>query len=386
MIKKILTVITIISMSIGLTGCWNNHPLKEKAIVVAVGLDKAEDELIEATIQLARPNLLQPDQPTVQNAVKVVSSKGETIFEAVRNALLSINEKPYYGHNQIIIISEKIAKDGIQQYLDFFARDHEPGLKSYVLISKGISAKDVLHAKSMFESIPALYIKDIIENYKYVGKIKAMNLGEIIKELNYPENSPSIGVIQPQVEEAKFIEHMKIGGAAVFKEDKLYGYLNEIETRSLLFVKDDIGSGIIQMKNPLQERHKVALEIIRAKTNKDVELKGDSYKFIIDIKMDVNLAEQHGRGDLTSEQAIKMLEIEAQRVIKDQIREMLSKIQKEYQSDVVGFYKTLRRKYPDIAKEYIDYWEEEFSHVETDINVKVNVRRTGLIGQTIRSM
>ncbi|OPJ55383.1 Ger(x)C family spore germination protein [Alkalithermobacter paradoxus] len=386
MIKKILLIIIIILVSINLTGCWSNNSLRERSIVIGVGLDKGYDGEIELTLQIAKPGLLKANQPTVQNAVKVVSFKGNTVFEAARNALKMIDKKPYYGHYQIIVIGEELAKEGIEDYLDFFARDHEPGLKPYVLVSKGITARKVLESKSAFENIPAIYIKGIMENYENVAKIKTMTLGDVIKELNYPENSPSIGLIESNTGKVEYIEDMEIGGAAVFKEDKLTGYLNEQETKGLLFVKDKIKSMIIEIENPIDKSEKVALEVLRSKTNIDVESNGYRHIFFIDIKTDVNLAEQHGRGDLTTRENSEILEKEAEKAIENYIRSMMYKVQKEYQSDVVGFYKALRRKYPKLAEEHRLQWEEEFSNVPVKIRVNVNIRRTGLIGKTIESL
>ncbi len=57
----------------------------------------------------------------------------------------------------------------------------------------------------------------------------------------------------------------RITGAAVFRKDRLVGWLGKQETRGLLWVMGRVRSGIIVIEHPADSDEYVGLEILRAK-------------------------------------------------------------------------------------------------------------------------
>lgn len=379
--KRYLAIIII--STIFLVGCWNYSPLKERSIVVAVGLDKGLDGKIELSLQIANPALIKPDQIVEENAVTVVSDSGDTVFEAVRSILKKVNRKPYYGHLQLIVIGEELAKDNIKEILDFFERDHEPRLTPYVVVARGLKAKEILSAESTLSYIPTIHIKNTIENAKGSGKIKITTLIEILKEINYPEYNPVSGVIEKE-EKKKInkISDLKIEGTGVFRYTKLIGYLDGKETRALSFLKDEIKSGIIKIKNPLHKDKFVSIEVISSKSKIEAELEENEPSFSVNIKMKVNLGGQQGKGDLTTQKMIEKLEAETKTTVKKDISEMIQKVQKVYESDVLGFAEVISKKYPEYWSENKNKWNKTFPSVSVNVNVDVEMKRLGLINKT----
>ena len=381
--RKLSFVLIIGLVTITLTGCWNYQPLKERSIVVAVGLDKGTDDKFELTLQIAKPALIKPDQIIKDNAVTVVSDIGDTVFEAVRSILKKVNRKPYYGHLQLIVIGEKLAKDNIEEILDFFERDHEPRLTPYVIVAKGLSSKEILSAKSEIDYIPAIHIKSTIDNTKSSGKIKQTALIEILKQINYPEYNPIVGVIEKgDMGKTEKVSDMRIEGGAVFKYTKLVGYLNGIETRGLSFVKDEMEGGLLKVKNPLDEEKLVSIEVMKSKSKITVDFENGEPRFTVDIETSTNLGGQQGKGDLTTEDAIMELEREAKNVIKGEVNNVIKKVQNEYKSDVLGFAEVISKKHPEYWEKNKNDWHNTFPDVSVKVNVKVEIKRVGLINRT----
>ena len=52
--------------------------------------------------------------------------------------------KPYTGHLVVTVISENIAKEGLESILDYLARDTESRNFFYILLSKNSKAKEIL--------------------------------------------------------------------------------------------------------------------------------------------------------------------------------------------------------------------------------------------------
>lgn len=175
------------------------------------------------------------------------------------------NHKVLLSHVQIIVIGEELAKEGIMDPLDFFERDHGFNLRADILVAKGITAKQILNGESELEKIPAVHLISIMKNEKDVANIKRIMLTDLLKEIGSSGKDPAIGVIETMRKKEKLlIEDMKVERAAVFKKDKLVGWLTPLETRGLLFVEDKVQSGIINISNPLDRSKKIGIEITRS--------------------------------------------------------------------------------------------------------------------------
>ena len=57
--RKGILVALLIMLSFTGTGCWNRRELTTMAIVLAVGIDKAEDDQIRLTVQIAKADELR---------------------------------------------------------------------------------------------------------------------------------------------------------------------------------------------------------------------------------------------------------------------------------------------------------------------------------------
>ncbi|MFZ5944672.1 MAG: Ger(x)C family spore germination C-terminal domain-containing protein [Bacillota bacterium] len=116
----------------------------------------------------------------------------------------------------------------------------------------------------------------------------------------------------------------RLEGTAVFKQDKLVGFLNKEETRGLLWVLGQIKSGIIAVESP-GGNGKVSLEIIRASSKITPEIKDNELSITVEIKEEGNLGDQMGTGDLTKAAAWNSLEKRQVAAIRNEIMAALKR-------------------------------------------------------------
>ncbi len=152
---KVKTICLLCILPLLLSGCWSKRELNELAIVVALGIDKVEDEF-EITVQIVDPSEVSMRQASTQRT-PVISyhSRGETIFEAIRKMTTIAARKPYFAHLQVVILGEDLAKEGISDSLDLIARDHEFRKDFDVIMSHEATAKEVLNFLPPIENVPA---------------------------------------------------------------------------------------------------------------------------------------------------------------------------------------------------------------------------------------
>ncbi|WHH61155.1 Ger(x)C family spore germination protein [Petroclostridium sp. X23] len=384
-IKRWMIFLNICLIIMITTGCWNNRDVTEMVFVVAVGLDKGNDQKFELTVQLAKPSVIKTKTTggTQEKAAEVFSSKGDTIFEAVRNLLSTVNRKPYYRHVQLIVIGEGLAKEGIADALDFFERDQERNSTAKVLIAKGTTAKEILETRSEMEEIPAMHLTSIIENSTALAKMKELMFIDLMKDINSPGKEPTISTVKfIQKKDHAMIKDLEVEGAAVFKKDKLIGWLNPVETRGLLFIEDKVKSTIINVSNPVDKTKKVASEIFHSTGKMDVQVKNGKLILLVTVKEEGTIGDQQGKGDLTKNEMVKKLEEEVSVTIEEEIREVIQLAQQKYKSDIFGFGEIVHRKYTDYWKQVKDNWNEEFANTPVEIKVSAKIKRSGLIKKT----
>lgn len=129
--NRILICILCLSLSFILTGCWNRKELNTLAVVQAIGIDKMEDGQINLTMQLLKPAAIK--ESSSQNkeggvggkSVGVITTTGQTLFDAIRNVTRQVDRKLLFSQNKGIVIGEAAAKSRIAPLLDLVNRDVE---------------------------------------------------------------------------------------------------------------------------------------------------------------------------------------------------------------------------------------------------------------------
>ena len=163
---RILLGLILLMMPI-LSGCWSRIEVNDLAFVTAAGIDKMEDGKIRLALQVAIPRMLGAagqggfggEKGIGTKAVWVVSEKGETILDAYRRLQEKLPRRIFFSHSAIIVIGEQMARDGISPILDFFIRQREARMRSYILFTKGESVK-ILKFVPKLEKIPAEIMRE----------------------------------------------------------------------------------------------------------------------------------------------------------------------------------------------------------------------------------
>ncbi len=386
MVKKSVMIVILCSILVLVSGCWNNRPVEEMTFATAIGFDKEKDGQVEVTIQLVKPSALSGDGGSDKEAVWVYSNSGETVFEALRGMLNTVSRKIFMGQINLVVIQDQVAESGIMDIIDFLARDHEVNRKAEVVIAKEIKAKKVLAAKSELEDIPAVHIVDALQNNSAYAKVRDIKLFDLLTCLSASGFSPTVGVIQSTTElrEEVEIKDLEMQGIAVFKKDKLVGWLEPAATRGLLFVLGEIESGIINITNPVEKDEKVSFEIVNSQIEKELELKAGEPNFSIKVTAEGRLGEQHGKGNLVTPKMVEKLEPRVEAVIKNDIKQAVNLAQKEFQSDIFGFSQLVYRQQIEYWQDNYQDWNQIFSQVPVEIKVVWETRSSGVSGSRIK--
>jgi len=367
-----------------LAGCWSNRDLSEINIVTGIGLDRTEDGKILLAVQVVEPAAIQSTSSGkgkggVMQArpVFVESYKGETVLEAVRGMLSTVDKKMFLSTAQVLILGENLLKDGMEEVLDFFQRNYEVDYRMNILAAKGVPPGEILEIEPDIDSIPATYINGTVENTILRGTVKKTILIDLLKDIGSGGKQPAIGQISKAGE-----KEVRTEGIAVIKNGSLVGWLDSYETRGYLFAINEVRNAIVNV--PI-DKGKVAMEIIRSKGRVNVVFDNDEpIMLTVKTKIEANVGGYEGKGRLDSPDNLRTLEEALEEEIKKEIMMALKKTQQEYSSDIFGFGVEVHKYHPQYWKKVKKNWDDIFSTLPVELQVDAKIRRTGLVNNPIK--
>jgi spore germination protein KC len=381
LMKTIKFSVMLILVTSLLSGCWNRIEVNDIAIVTAIGLDLLEDDKVRLSLQVAVPSKLGPSAGTSGsgNSTFTISEAGATLSEAYRHLQGKLSRRIFFSHSRVLLIGEDLAKKGVSHIIDFYSRYHQPRMNSYIMFTKG-DAFDVIKNQPQLESVSA-------EETRELTKL-TVGLTVNIKEFLDMLLTDGIEPVAPQFASEPLEVNAKnesgnaqaIIGAAVFKEDKLVGWMNDSETRGILWLRNEMDMGVITVDIPKEEGGgNISSNIIRTETKLDPKIKGGKIHISVNTTTEMNVMENASKLKLDDSKNIDKVEKEIEKEIKNRIQAVLNKAKNDLRSDIFGFGEAVYKKYPKQWNEkYKKEWDETFPEVEVSINPKVYVRRIGL--------
>ena len=384
-----------------LSGCWSRVEVNDLAFVTATGIDKMKDGKIRVTMQIAIPRMLGApgqggfggEKDIGAKAVWVVSEKGTTIMDAYRKLQEKLPREIFLSHSRIIIIGEKMARAGVSPILDFFTRYREARMRSYVLFTKGEALKNLKFIPK-FEKIPAEVMREEEERDMGLGvnlkdfthRLVADGVEPIASEIKLVPSNVIRGEESPnQKSQSKVETNESIEGAAIFKKDKLIGWMNDRETRGILWLHNKIKTGVITINIPKEKGHgKVSVQIFKSETKIIPILKRGELSLRVKVRVNADLYENSSKMDLSNPREVLFLEKKLGEAIEKRIQVTLDKAQNKFKSDIFGFGTAVQRKYPkEWENKFKARWDQEFPKLPAKINVDVTVDRTGLTKKSL---
>lgn len=420
-INQLFILSTIILTT--LTGCYDYREMNTLAIVSATEINKIGDEY-QVSVQAINPQA--PDKNTVSQAPFIIYiGTGKTIQEAYRSITLSASRFMYSNHLDLLIINEKIAKENISYLIDYYTRN--PGIRTefYVLISKD---DNILSVTTPIDEISSASIKESIENnYKYYGvssrttfsEFVNMNLNpnqeivlptiELVKDTptedknineeknnnedinankdkdnnenndknksnnsedknnkSNQEENESDGTSNKNTEKTEIKNKYLLGGYAIFKNNKLIGYLNNKESINYNIITNNIKNTIITYE--CSKNKYLAIEI----TDSSSSIKTKNNKVSININLKGNINESHCNIDITKNKNIKKISHEIEEKLNKEIANDILNVRDNYHTDIYKFKDIIYKHDYSYYQKIKNNYDEAYQNL--DISVKTNIQ------------
>ncbi|MFP3509788.1 Ger(x)C family spore germination protein [Peribacillus sp. SIMBA_075] len=380
--KSVLLLLGICGTTPFLSGCWDRVEITDLAIVTAAAIDKKGNDQIELSVQVFIPSSIASgggqggsSQGGSGATTMVRYEKGANISDALSRLQSKLPRKIFWGHCKVFVFGEKLAKEGVQEQLDFLLRHPQPREKANVYVSQG-------KAKPILESLPPLenYSGEVLRELSdlHIGMLVTLqDLDEMLTGKPQAAVIPFIKILPPGKGQTKLQGIPYIVGSAVFKKDKMTGTMTEKETRGLLWLRDEIESYTVTLQ-PKGVKGEISLNPVTAKVKIIPQIINDKWKLLVKVNTEGAVIQNGTNLDLSSPKSLKMAERAFQKDIEKRIELAFLNTQHK-KSDILGLGKDFYRKYPKQFNKVENHWDEVFAEMEVEIDVMAYIRRQGYI-------
>lgn len=291
----------LIPLLLSLCSCWDYTEPSAQNYVLGFSVDYV-DGLYDVCIETVKVTG-EPESLSASEGV-IIESRGVSIFDAVRDAITLAGKKLYWGHTEVVILSEVVARDHLYSVIDLISRSPDVYSNISLVMSRDCLARDVINANPPGGSMVSVYISNIIENEETSHRFKSLEVWQLKCDFPY--------TLIPAVSIDK---DLLIDGCGIIFDGGFTGYLSGEEVQIVSLLQRTSSGGYLPQI--AVEDASLSLEILRTKTIST----GD----ICRVNMVVALANSNSFVDTETVISRDKIERAAERVVKRQIDALQSK-------------------------------------------------------------
>lgn len=374
--KRIKFLILLLPL---LSGCYNYRELNELGITTAVSIDY-KDNNFYVIAEVINP-IKQQDASSSNNSPFInYNSSSSSLQDAFRKVVLESPRQLYAAQLEIIVLSEEVVNNHLEEVLEYFARDPESRTEIKIIVAK---TEDSTKAITLQTLLTSLSSSNIIKSLDLQSKVLGMSYPVTLNELLNMYIDPYLEVVLPSMtlygnyeigDEKENITTsspkaiVKIDGSTITKDNKILGYLDLEESKILNLINGKLKETIIKMN---YYDGYIIFEPNRIKVSRELDIKNNIIK--IDISGYSKTKEIQSNINAKDPKEIEKLNKALNMELEKKITDTFNSIREKYDTDVFGFQELYYRTDYKYFKENCTNWYEDI-YPKIKLEVKANVR------------
>lgn len=374
--KRIKFLILLLPL---LSGCYNYRELNDLGITTAVSIDY-KDNNFYVIAEVINP-IKQQDASSSNNSPFVnYNSSSSSLQDAFRKVVLESPRQLYAAQLEIIVLSEEVVNNHLEEVLEYFTRDPEARTEIKIIVAK---TEDSTKAITLQTLLTSLSSSNIINSLDLQSKVLGMSYPVTLNELLNMYIDPYLEVVLPSMtlygnyeigDEKENITTsspkaiVKIDGSTITKDNKILGYLDLEESKILNLINGKLKETIIKMN---YYDGYIIFEPNRIKVSRELDIKNNIIK--INISGYSKTKEIQSNIDLKDPKEVKKLNKALNMELEKKITDTFNSIREKYGTDVFGFQELYYRTNYKYFKENCTNWYEDI-YPKIKLEVKANVR------------
>lgn len=378
-----------------LTGCWDRRELDQLGIQMGTSIDKIEGEY-RVAVQVVLPGEVSVRTSSSGiSPVTLYEATAPTIFEAFRKLTETSPRKIYSAHIRIVVLGESLAREGIADVLDMFSRNPETRSDFYLMVARKSSGLDVLKMLTSLEKIPAENLFSTLDaSAKTWAPTTTVSIEKLIEELVTEGLNPVLTGVEVagarkkggKLENIQVIDpgaQSKFRGLAVFRKDKLKGWLNEDQSKGFNYLMNNVQSSAGHLACP--EGGYVVLETSLNNTKVKADIVNGEPIINVKMKNVSSVADVECKIDLKKPETIRLLEKESEKKLIALMNDVVVHVQKKYGFDIFGFGQALYQSHPRAWNKMKGNWSETFKGLKVKYDVEVQIHKIGTTNDSFQN-
>ncbi|TCZ77849.1 Ger(x)C family spore germination protein [Paenibacillus albiflavus] len=232
--KRVRVIGLLISMIVLLTGCWDQHLMKNSSIIQVFSYDLLKNSKLYVGATVPILGHMDDVQLGGQNRTIFVTSDtpGEARMALGRKIAGTVDTSKV----KLLLLGENFARQDIFPYLDMFYRNSRYSLEAELIVVKG-NASDSLQIKNQSEPNISRYILNLLESSQGNSIIPIQNIHTIRSTMF----DPGEDIILPYLQIVDGSDAANIEGIALFDMRQFSGIvLPPLESTHLQIMKNGV--------------------------------------------------------------------------------------------------------------------------------------------------
>mgnify|MGYP000117177770 CR=1 FL=1 len=419
-LKRYLMIVLIGSLCFIFSGCFDSREVDDMAYAMAIGVDKGTANDIKLTLQFASTKGGGGEESSKSpggGESPITTLETNSVFSGLNLANSYISKQINISHAKIIIFSEELAREGIHKYVSAFLRSREFRGSMYVAISKNSAEEFIRKAQPKLQANASRLFEAYFGTYRFTGFTTNSKLSDVYAGL-VEDDSQAVATLagvgkyksskefstagstyaekgrtQPLEGDYKagdipkaYDSEAELMGLAVFNGSKMVGELDGQQSMMYLMVTGKYEQSYISFKDPKDESQYVLLNVKQSRIpEKKVDISGTKPIVHSKIQLEADIVSIDSGFNYESPENTPTLEAAAEEYLKGEMLQFLNKTAKEFQSDICGFGKEVKKKFL-VFPEWRDYnWLSRYKDAEFTVDMDLKIRRPGLVVRPVEA-
>lgn len=400
-------VAALLALALLFSGCWDRQELEDQAYIIFLGVDRTEDAQLLVSARVAQVQPLSSgvlggtvEIQQVYPAAQYVSARAGTIVQAIHIMNGGMARRLDLRHLRTVFIGEAAGQAGIEPVVLELMRD--PVARGTIaLVQVRGRAADLLYPDAADGDVnPARKAEGYLLQGKSLHLAPPVRLQQFAMHMAAPGGDPFLPGVDlnpaandptpplPDGGQASALpgelprtggDILDAAGTAIYRHDRLAGFLNVDETQMLLALRGEMGKAYVTMPDPEQPDAMITLRLHQENVphlQATLTTSGRP-RVTVRILFEAEVLAAPGGTDYTRPDARQRLEQATGRFTEANMRRVLDRL-RAWGADPVGFGHLFRGHFARWEEWEAFDWAKRVPDLQVEVAVDVRVRRYAL--------
>ena len=411
--KNIFIFIVILVFISAFSSSYSSLNIDNLTYVLAIGIDASDNNKLEVSFHFSNPipaesSASEKSSPIINTVTASSLSNAINLVNGYQGRQLNLS------HCKVIIFSEEIASQGISDEIYTLINDTQVRPSANIIVSKCNAKYYMNQIQPEIENLLSKYYEIFTESSKYVGHMPNATIGDFFNSLlcNTCQPYAILGGINKDNSKTNSIETSDFGdnsnndsqkdynikandssvegenkveniGVAVFKDDKLVGELNALETIAFLTIRNKVDRFLLSIPDPINNNEYLDLYLTpKSSTSIDVDTSTSSPYIKIKCNFTAQIYSMSENSKYLSNDVLNTVSNSCDSYLESMFLDYLYKTSKDFKSDINGFGIFAAKNFLT-TNQYENYdWLESYKDAFFDVQVNTSVKSGMLISES----